>query len=126
MQKRLESATTHSDANAAMFANEVADSMSTVAALGRERETLRLFEMQTRAMPKRERYLILSSGGIATGQAIMFFSSALIYHWSSKRLADGAVSQNLQTPSSNADPYRKAHRQGVCDRRGSLHCRLSG
>lgn len=92
MQERRENATTLSDTNAAKYVNEIADSIKSVAALGRERETMRLFDVQTAATSVRSGYLISSVGGIAVGHATMLFCAALFYYWGSRRLADGAVS----------------------------------
>lgn len=75
----------------ANYVNEVADTIKTVAALGRERETMRVYDMQVTSAPRRSRYLILGAGGFALGQAVIVLTAALLFHWIAQRLAHGAV-----------------------------------
>lgn len=93
MLERYENVTSIPATKAASYVNEVADSIKTVAALGRERETMRVFDVQAKGAPKRGRYLFLGSGGFAVGQAMILLMAALIFYWASQRLADGAVSR---------------------------------
>jgi ATP-binding cassette subfamily B (MDR/TAP) protein 1 len=93
MLERYENVTSIPATKAASYINEVTDSIKTVAALGRERETMRVFDVQAKGAPKRGRYLFLGSGGFAVGQAMILLMSALIFYWASQRLADGAVSR---------------------------------
>jgi ATP-binding cassette subfamily B (MDR/TAP) protein 1 len=92
MLERYENVTSIPATKAASYVNEVTDSIKTVAALGRERETMRVFDVQAKAAPKRGKYLLLGSGGFAVGQAMILLMAALIFYWASQRLADGAVS----------------------------------
>lgn len=92
MLERYENVTSIPATKAAGYVNEVTDSIKTVAALGRERETMRVFDVQAKAAPKRGKYLILGSAGFAVGQAMILLMAALIFYWASQRLADGAVS----------------------------------
>ncbi|GHJ89384.1 hypothetical protein NliqN6_5786 [Naganishia liquefaciens] len=90
MLERYENVTSIPATKAASYVNEVTDSIKTVAALGRERETMRVFDVQAKAAPKRGKYLFLGSGGSAVGQAMILLMAALIFYWASQRLADGA------------------------------------
>lgn len=99
MLERYENVTSIPATKAASYVNEVTDSIKTVAALGRERETMRVFDAQAKAAPKRGKYLFLGAGGFAVGQAMILLMAALIFYWASQRLADGAVS----SPSSSRE-----------------------
>ncbi|KAJ9093316.1 hypothetical protein QFC20_007139 [Naganishia adeliensis] len=90
MLERYENVTSIPATKAASYVNEVTDSIKTVAALGRERETMRVFDVQAKGAPKRGRYLFLGSGGFAVGQAMILLMAALIFYWATQRLADGA------------------------------------
>lgn len=128
MLERYENVTSIPATKAASYVNEVTDSIKTVAALGRERETMRVFDVQAKAAPKRGKYLFLGSGGFAVGQAMILLMAALIFYWASQRLADGAVSG----PSSSHESVRThlvsflACRQSLCCVRGCHHRRLFG
>ena len=91
MLERYESLTSIPSTKSASYVNEVTDSIRTVAALGRERETMRVFDVQAKAAPERKKYLILGCGGFALGQGMILLMTAVIFHWASQRLADGAV-----------------------------------
>lgn len=93
MLERYENVTSIPATKAASYVNEVTDSIKTVAALGRERETMRVFDVRAKAAPKRGKYLLLGSAGFAVGQAMILLMAALIFYWASQRLADGAVSR---------------------------------
>jgi ATP-binding cassette subfamily B (MDR/TAP) protein 1 len=93
MLERYENVTSVPSTKAAGYVNEVTDSIKTVAALGRERETMRVFDVQAKSAPKRTKYLILGAGGFAVGQAMILLMAALIFYYASQRLASGAVSR---------------------------------
>jgi ATP-binding cassette subfamily B (MDR/TAP) protein 1 len=104
---------------AANYVNEVTDSIKTVAALGRERETMRVVEAQAKAAPERVRFLVFNSAGFAMGQAMILLIGALLFYWAGRRLAAGAVSHAfglvsfcaLSLISSSSCPV---HRQDHC------------
>ena len=122
MLERYENVTSIPATKAASYVNEVTDSIKTVAALGRERETMRVFDVQAKAAPKRGKYLFLGSGGFAVGQAMILLMAALIFYWASQRLADGAVSG-----SSSLLKYAWTHSLSILSRsiRYSLCSKLS-
>ena len=72
---------------AASYVSENVDAIKTVAALGREAETMRVFEERARADPKRTRYLIFGAGGFAVSQAMVLLLSALVFYWGGTLLA---------------------------------------
>ncbi|KAJ9101252.1 hypothetical protein QFC21_003471 [Naganishia friedmannii] len=90
MLEKYESVTSVPSTKAAGYVNEVTDSIKTVAALGRERETMRVFDVQAKSAPKRTKYLILGAAGFANGQAMILLMAALIFYYASQRLASGA------------------------------------
>lgn len=70
------------------------DAVRTVAALGREVETMRMFDIKTGAASKQWRCLVLGSLGFGMVQGTIMLMAALLFYWSSRRLADGVVSKN--------------------------------
>nr|CDI57199.1 related to multidrug resistance protein 1 [Melanopsichium pennsylvanicum 4] len=76
---------------AASYISENVDAIKTVAALGREAETMRVFEERARADPKRTRYLIFGAGGFAISQAMVLLLSALVFYWGGSLLSRGEV-----------------------------------
>lgn len=91
MLERYENVTSVFAAKSASYVNEITDSIKTVAALGRERETMRLYDVQVTAAPRQNRYLLFGMAGFALGQAVIVWCAALIFYWMAQRLADGAV-----------------------------------
>jgi ATP-binding cassette subfamily B (MDR/TAP) protein 1 len=91
MLGRYEKAASKPATIAAAYANEMIDSVKTVAALGRERETMRLFNVKTGAVPKQWRHLILGSAGFGLVHGTVLCMSSLLFYWSSRRLASGVV-----------------------------------
>ncbi|MCO5565328.1 hypothetical protein L7F22_019001 [Adiantum nelumboides] len=82
MLEKYESTLLEPAAQGASFISENVDAMKEVSALGRERETLRLFDEKTRSTtPKQTLYLILGGGGFAISQAAVFATSALIFYY---------------------------------------------
>jgi ATP-binding cassette subfamily B (MDR/TAP) protein 1 len=74
------------------YVNEIIDSIKTVAALGRERETMRVYDALARSASTKNRYLLLGAGGFAVGQAGILLAAALNFYWMAQRLARGTVS----------------------------------
>ena len=91
MLAQFEEKASDSAANAATFVNEMIDSVRTVAALCRERETMRLFDVKIKPTAERKRLLILGSAGYGLLQGSILLVLALLYSWSSWRLAEGVV-----------------------------------
>jgi ATP-binding cassette subfamily B (MDR/TAP) protein 1 len=91
MLERYENVTSIPAAKSASYVNEITDSIKTVAALGREPETMRLYDVQATAAPEQDRYLMFGTAGFAVGQAVIVWSEALVFHWMAQRLASGAV-----------------------------------
>lgn len=82
MLEKYESTLLEPAAQGASFISENVDAMKEVSALGRERETLRLFDEKTRSTtPKQTLYLVLGGGGFAISQAAVFATSALIFYY---------------------------------------------
>lgn len=77
---------------AASYVSENVDAIKTVAALGREAETMRIFDERARADPKRTRYLIFGAGGFAVSQAMVLLLSALVFYWGGTLLSKNEVS----------------------------------
>jgi ATP-binding cassette subfamily B (MDR/TAP) protein 1 len=94
MLGRYEEAVSTSSINAASYVNETIDSIKTVAALGRENEAMRVFDVKTRAAPKQWRYLVLGSAGFGMVSGLIMLMVSLLFYWSSRRLADGVVSHS--------------------------------
>lgn len=92
MLARYEEAASNTESSAASYVNEMIDSVRTVAALGRENETIRMFDVKTRAAQKQWRHLILGSAGFALIQGTAMLMASLLFYWCSRRLADGVVS----------------------------------
>jgi ATP-binding cassette subfamily B (MDR/TAP) protein 1 len=78
----------------ATYVNEMTDSIKTVAALGREREIMRGFGLQTHSTPKGSRFLVLGCIALGVGPGVTLLTGALMFYWFSQRLADGAVSSS--------------------------------
>ncbi|KAJ1020783.1 hypothetical protein NDA16_004173 [Ustilago loliicola] len=76
---------------AASYVSENVDAIKTVAALGREAETMRVFDERARADPKRTRYLIFGAGGFAVSQAMVLLLSALVFYWGGTLLSRDEV-----------------------------------
>ena len=76
---------------AASYVSENVDAIKTVAALGREAETMRVFDERARADPKRTRCLIFGAGGFAISQAMILFLSALVFYWGGTLLSKNEV-----------------------------------
>lgn len=73
------------------YVSEHIDAIKTVAALGREHETMRVFDHRSKSDPKRTSYLIWGAGGFAVSQAMIFLLCALIFFWGGRQLAEGRV-----------------------------------
>lgn len=93
MLARYEEVTSALAMGTAKYVDEMTDSVKTVAALGREEETMRVFGLKIRAAPKQWRYLILGSAGFALVQGTILLMASLLFYWSSRRLTDGVVSR---------------------------------
>ncbi|SPO26188.1 related to multidrug resistance protein 1 [Ustilago trichophora] len=76
---------------AASYVSENVDAIKTVAALGREAETMRVFDERARADPRRTRYLIFGAGGFAVSQAMVLLLSALVFYWGGTLLSRNEV-----------------------------------
>ncbi|KAN0061083.1 hypothetical protein ACQY0O_006818 [Thecaphora frezii] len=76
---------------AASYISENVDAIKTVAALGREGETMRIFDERAKADPSRTRYLIFGAGGFAVSQAMVLLLSALVFWWGAELLSRGGV-----------------------------------
>lgn len=92
--EKYEAAAQLANDRSAGFVAEQAEAIKTLSALGREEETLRIFEERSKASPKRTRQLLLGAGGFAVSQAMVLFLSALIFYWGSRLLADSTISVN--------------------------------
>ncbi|SJX62150.1 related to multidrug resistance protein 1 [Sporisorium reilianum f. sp. reilianum] len=77
---------------AASYVSENVDAIKTVAALGREAETMRVFDERARADPNRTRYLIFGAGGFALSQAMIMWLAALFFYWGGKLYSKEDVS----------------------------------
>ncbi|EST08563.1 ABC transporter-like protein [Kalmanozyma brasiliensis GHG001] len=66
---------------AASYVSENVDAIKTVVALGREAETMRVFDERGRADPKRMRYLIFGAGGFGVSQGMILLLAALVFYW---------------------------------------------
>lgn len=77
---------------AASYVSENVDAIKTVAALGREAETMRVFDERAKADPKRTRYLVFGAGGFAVSQAMVLLLSALVFYWGGTLLSKNEVS----------------------------------
>lgn len=89
----------------ATYINEITDSMKMVASLGREREILRVLELQAQAAPKVTRFLVLGCVGLGLGTGVMLGTGALMFYWFSRRLANGAVRGFAQVEISHAENF---------------------
>ncbi len=76
---------------AASYVSENVDAIKTVAALGREAETMRVFDERAKADPKRTRYLVFGAGGFAVSQAMVLLLSALVFYWGGTLLSKNEV-----------------------------------
>ncbi|PWN46891.1 P-loop containing nucleoside triphosphate hydrolase protein [Violaceomyces palustris] len=74
---------------AASYIAENVDAIRTVAALGREAETMRIFSQRSRSEPARTRYLIFGSGGFALSQALVVLLASLTFYWGGQLLSKG-------------------------------------
>lgn len=93
MLERYESSLHEPASQASSFISENVDAIKEVSALGRERETLRIFDERVRSnTPKQTRYLVLGGGGFAVSQAAVFASAALIFYYGGKLHAEGQLS----------------------------------
>jgi ATP-binding cassette subfamily B (MDR/TAP) protein 1 len=92
MLERYENVISIPATRTAGYVNEIIDAIKTVAALGRERETLRVYHTLARSIPTKNRYLLLGAGGFAVGQAGILLAASLNFYWMAQRLARGAVS----------------------------------
>ena len=78
---------------AASFISENVDAIKEVVALGRERETLRIFDEQSSSrMPKQRMYLIYGAGGFSVSQAAVFASASLIFYYGGKLRSEDTLS----------------------------------
>ncbi|TKY86344.1 hypothetical protein EX895_004493 [Sporisorium graminicola] len=77
---------------AASYVSENVDAIKTVAALGREAETMRVFDERARADPNRTRYLIFGAGGFALSQAMIMWLAALVFYWGGRLFSKEEVS----------------------------------
>lgn len=93
MHERYETAISAPTAKIANHVNEIADSIKTVAALGREREIVRVFHLQVQSAPTGIRSLVLGSAGLGLSQGTCLLTGALMFYWFSQKLAGGAVSR---------------------------------
>lgn len=76
---------------AASYVSENVDAIKTVAALGREAETMRVFDERAKADPRRTRYLVFGAGGFAVSQAMVLLLSALVFYWGGTLLSKNDV-----------------------------------
>ncbi len=77
---------------AASYVAENLDAVKTVAALGREAETMRVFDLRARADKSRTRFLLIGSFGFAFSQAMVLWTSAITFYWGGRLFADGDIS----------------------------------
>ena len=77
---------------AASYVSENMDSIKTVAALGREAETMRTFDVRAKADKSRIRYLLVGSAGFAFSQAMVLWISALVFFWAGELFGKGEIS----------------------------------
>ncbi|KAJ9098567.1 hypothetical protein QFC20_005909 [Naganishia adeliensis] len=89
MLEKHEESTSSSTAGAASFINEHVDAVRTVKALGRERETMRVFRARFRAEGTRKRLLFLGTVGFALSYGSVMCIAGLVFYRGSQRLADG-------------------------------------
>lgn len=92
MLEKHEENTSSSTAGAASFINEHVDAVRTVKALGRERETMRVFRARFQAEGTRKRLLFLGTVGFALSYGSVMCIAGLVFYRGSQRLADGVVS----------------------------------
>lgn len=93
MLERYERSLHEPASKAASFIAENVDAIKEVSALGRERETLRIFDERARAnTPRQLTYLLLGGGGFSISQAAVFGTSALIFYYGGTLLAEGNLS----------------------------------
>ena len=95
MLERYEHVVSIPSSRTANFVNEIVDSIRTVAALGWQREAMRIYDSRRRPTPKRARYLAWAAGAFALGQAVILLTAALMFHWVARRLTQGAVGGNV-------------------------------
>lgn len=77
---------------AASYIAENMDSIRTVAALGREAETMRVFARRAKADKSRTVYLLAGSLGFSLGNSMVYFVSGIGFFWGGHLLASGQLS----------------------------------
>lgn len=104
MLERYENNTAASALQLTDYINEATDSIRTIVALGRERETMRLLGVKAQTAPSGTQYLMLGACGFALAQAMVMWMGALMFYRSSQRIAAHVVGVYTHTQSvSNAD-----------------------
>lgn len=76
---------------ASSYIAENMDSIRTVAALGREAETMRIFSARAKADKSRLPYLLAGSLGFSLGNSMIYFVPALGFFYGTKLYVDGQV-----------------------------------
>ena len=93
MLERYESLLQGPSSTAASFISENVDAIKEIVSLGRERETLRIFDEQSKSnTPKQTKYLIYGAGGFSVSQAAVFASAALVFYYGGKLRAEDTLS----------------------------------
>lgn len=95
MLERHEEITNAANSEAASYVNEAVDAIRTVAALGRERETMRLLKARFQVNKTRKRFLFLGIAGFALSYGMVMWIAGLIFYRGSQRLASGMVSMKM-------------------------------
>jgi hypothetical protein len=97
MLEKHEESTSASTADAASFVNEHVDAIRTVIALGRERETMRVFKARFQTDVQKKRFYFLGTVGFALSYGTVMCVAGLMFYRGSQRRVEGLVSSEFTT-----------------------------
>lgn len=93
MLERYETSLQGPSSKASSFISENVGAIKEIVALGRERETLRIFDEQCKSStPKQTGYLIYGAGGFSISQSAVFASAALTFYYGGKLRSEDKLS----------------------------------
>ncbi|UZJ53081.1 hypothetical protein CBS101457_002401 [Exobasidium rhododendri] len=91
--ERYETSLQGPSSTASSFISENVSGIKEIVALGRERETLRIFDEQSKSnTPKQNKFLLYGAGGFSISQAAVFATAALIFYYGGKLRSEDTLS----------------------------------
>jgi hypothetical protein len=114
MLEKHEESTSASTADAASFVNEHVDAIRTVVALGRERETMRIFKARIQTDVRRKRFFFLGTVGFALSYGTVMCVAGLMFYRGSQRRVEGLVSSEGMTAIRSSTALTLSFLEGCC------------